>query len=311
MKTRCGSAILFAALTLALHSTPAAAQDPRASLVVDAAWLASHLNDPDVVVLQVGPEELYAEQHIPGARFASLRMVEAPMPDDGHHERHIALELPPPGELRATLEGFGISDRSLVVVAPSANWITPSARIVFTLDYMGLGERTRYLDGGLEAWKAAGNATSAEVPTVTSGHLTLDPAPRVVSHEWVSEHGSTPGYALLDARAPAFYDGVRDDRGKSGHIPGARSLPWTDLVNDPGDDTLPAYLGSATELRARFREAGVQDGDTVVAYCHVGQFATAVLLAARTLGHEVRLYDGSMNEWAILDLPVEGRGGGG
>lgn len=186
--------------------------------------------------------------------------------------------------------------------------MTPSARVVFTLDYMGLGERTRFLDGGLEAWKAAGNPVSADVPVVAPGHLTIGPEPsRVVSHEWVAEHATDPGYALLDARARAFYDGVRDDRGKMGHIPGASSLPWTDLVVDGESEGKPVLLKSTDELRALFRGAGVDDGDVVVAYCHVGQYATMVLLAARVLGHEVRLYDGSMNEWALLDLPVEGR----
>jgi thiosulfate/3-mercaptopyruvate sulfurtransferase len=177
--------------------------------------------------------------------------------------------------------------------------------VVFTLDYMGLGERTRFVDGGLEAWKAAGHPVTADVPAVTRGRLTVGPADRVVSHTWVAEHATDPGYALLDARARAFYDGVRDDRGKNGHIHGAASLPWTDLALD--EEGKPVLLRSPDEIRARFREAGVEDGDTVVAYCHIGQYATMVLLAARSIGHEVRLYDGSMNEWALLDLPVEGR----
>ena len=69
-------------------------------------------------------------------------------------------------------------------------------------------------------------------------------------------------------------------------------------------------LRGLDELRGVFRDAGVRESDTVVAYCHIGQFATVVLLAARQLGHDVLLYDGSINEWALNDLPVERAPGG-
>ncbi len=64
-------------------------------------------------------------------------------------------------------------------------------------------------------------------------------------------------------------------------------------------------LKSAEELTAEFASAGVETGDTVIAYCHIGQYATVVMFAARTLGHEVRFYDGSFQDWAARDLPTE------
>ncbi|MEJ2204752.1 MAG: rhodanese-like domain-containing protein [Gemmatimonadota bacterium] len=308
MKGGNGTVVAVGLVALAvLQAWPVSAQHPGSALVVRAEWLADHLDDPDVVVLQVGPEEIYTREHVPGSRFVSLDMIRAPMPDDGDHANHLALELPPAETLRLTLQDLGVSDQSLVVVVPSEAWLTPSARVVFTLDYMGLGDRTRFLDGGLEAWKAAGHPVSATVPSATPGHLTTGPVTRVVSHEWVAEHATEAGYALLDARAPAFFDGLRDDRGKMGHIPGAASLPWTELVIDAESEGKPVFLRPPEEIRDLFHRAGVEDGDTVVAYCHIGQYGTMVLLAARMLGHEVRLYDGSMNEWAMLDLPVEGR----
>ena len=75
----------------------------------------------------------------------------------------------------------------------------------------------------------------------------------------------------MDGRARAFYDGVRSDSQKSGHIPGAGSVPWTELV----DESL--RLKPVAELRQVFAAAGVKPGDTVVAYCHIGQYATMVM----------------------------------
>lgn len=300
--------VLALAVGLGAPSDGAVLAQERAGLVVDAGWLAERMEAPELVVLQVGPEELYAREHVPGARFVSLSMIQAPMPDTGSPDTHLALELPAAGELRTTLERLGISDGSTVVVVPSDGWVTAATRVVFTLDYAGLGENTRFLDGGLEAWVAAGHPVTEAVPAVEPGRITAETAARVVDHEWVAEQAAEPGYALLDARPRAYYDGVDDDRGKVGHIPGAASVPWSDLVVDGAPMGEPVVLRPAEELRAIFRDAGVEADDTVVAYCHIGQYATAVLFAARTLGHEVRLYDGSMNEWAMLDLPVEAGG---
>jgi thiosulfate/3-mercaptopyruvate sulfurtransferase len=104
---------------------------------------------------------------------------------------------------------------------------------------------------------------------------------------------------LVDARAQVVFDGVREDRGKAGHIPGAGSTPYGEFVDDE------LMFKSATEIQSIFEAAGVKRGDTVVAYCHIGQYATLAMFAARTLGYEVKLYDGAFQDWAARDLPVE------
>lgn len=288
------------ALSLAL-ATPAAAQSIRGNgLIVDAGWVAEHMGD-GLVILQVGPEELYAKEHIAGSQLVSHRDLSASRPDEGG----IPLELPPIADLRDRLEGLGISDDSHIVVVHSDGWVTPSTRIVFTLDYAGFGDRTVLLDGGLEAWKAAGHPVTAEIVPPERGTITRQSIERVVSADWVHSHASQAGVTLLDARAGSFYDGVRDDHGGAeGHIPGARSMPAFDLVLEDEATGIVTLL-SDDELRAKLREAGVNDGDLVVGYCHIGQYATLVLLAARAAGHDVRLYDGSMHEWATLGRPLE------
>jgi thiosulfate/3-mercaptopyruvate sulfurtransferase len=108
---------------------------------------------------------------------------------------------------------------------------------------------------------------------------------------------------VVDARDRGFYDGSQEggprDHRKAGHIAGARSVPFSTIVTDD------VKLKSAVQLAEAFAGGGVQAGDTVIAYCHIGQQATAVMFAAQTLGHPVLLYDGSFEDWARRDLPVE------
>lgn len=278
---------------------PAAAQaTARDRLLVSAAWLAEHRDDPGTVLLHVGDADDYRQEHIPGAVFASVREgLSAP---GSHAEGALVLEMPDSALLESTLRAMGVGDRGTIVLYWGSEWVTPTTRAMYTLLWGGLGDRTVLLDGGLGVWKAAGHPVTAEVPTPAPGNVTVRPRRGlVVTADWVQAHTGTPGYRVVDARAAAYFDGVREDRGKAGHIPGAGSLSWTELIDEQ------LHLKSASDLRALFGAAGVTPGDTVVAYCHIGQYATAVLLAARTLGHDVVLYDGAFQDWAARGLPVE------
>jgi len=285
----------------AVTSTRAAVAAYRspAELTVPAGWLARHLHDHDLVLLHVGDSAEYAREHIPGARFASLRAVSVSSHD---HENGLMLEMPSADSLRAQLEALGISNDSKVVVYYGNDWVSPATRIVFTLDYAGLGARTVLLDGGMSAWKATGHAVTREVPDPRRGRLAaLRTQPLVVDAAWVRAHLDAPGVRVVDGRSAVYYDGVEAGSGaRKGHIAGARSIPFTEIA----DDSL--RLRPLAELRALFDRAGVGPRDTVVAYCHIGQQATAVLFAARALGHPVRLYDGSFQDWSRrADFPVE------
>ena len=270
------------------------------ALLVDAAWLAKHLRDRNLVLLHVGDRAQYDSAHIPGARFVRQQDVSVSSHD---HDTGLMLELPSPDSLRAQLQALGISDDSRIVVYYGADWVSPATRIIFTLDHAGLGGRTSLLDGGMKAWIAAGNAVTKELTPAVTGRLSaLRTRPLVVDASWVQAHVGKPGIAVVDARAASFYDGVEATDRRKGHVPGARSFPFTEVANDD----LKWY--SRDELAARFAKAGVAPGDTVVGYCHIGQQATAMLFAARLAGHPVRLYDGSMQEWSRrADLPLEAR----
>jgi thiosulfate/3-mercaptopyruvate sulfurtransferase len=179
--------------------------------------------------------------------------------------------------------------------------VSPATRVIFTLDYAGLGASAALLDGGMQAWKAEGRPITTDVPKQGRGTLAaLRIKPIVVDAAWVKSRLGSPSLHLIDGRAAAFYDGVEKGGSKKGHIAGAKSIPYTEVADDK------LRLKGAADLRALFTRAGVAPGDTVVAYCHIGQQATAVLFAARSLGHPVLLYDGSYQDWSRrADLPVE------
>ena len=304
-----GGAAVALAVALLIPAGLAAQQGPRDRLLVDAEWLRAHAQDDDLVLLHVGPESEYAAGHIPGARHVTLDMIAAP--EDHDAGAGLSLQLPEPAALARTLEGLGVSDGSRIVVywGPEG-WATPAARVVFTLDWIGLGSRTSVLQGGMDAWTAAGGTPTSEVAAAGAGRRAgrVTPRPRadlVVDADWVLAHLEAPEFRIVDARAEVHYDGIQPSYlhrqpVRLGHIPGAANVPVFSVLDEHGN------VRSEAELRALFEGAGVRPGQTVVGYCHLGQFATLMLFAARTLGYDVKLYDGSFQDWGSQErLPVE------
>lgn len=285
-----------------LLAGPAFAAAPRDSLLVTPAWLAAHQHDPALVLLHVGDKKAYARKHIPGAHFVDLDDIS----NSSMAEGGLMLEMPTAADLRTRLARLGISDTSHIVVYYGQDWISPATRVVFTLEAAGLGDRTVLLDGGMGAWTREGHAVTDQATPDTAGKLSpLRMKDEVVDAAFVQSHLGKPGYVVVDGRSAAFYDGVQTGGGsgmprhKTGHIAGARSIPFTSVT---GADLkfLPA-----DRLAAAFQRAGVKPGDTVIGYCHIGQQATAMLFAARTLGFKTLLYDGAFEDWSRRNLPVE------
>ena len=293
-------AVLGTSLGFAL---PSAAQ--RDQMLVNTTWLAQHLHDPNLVLLHVGSDGEYKGMHIPGARFVDLDDISV----SEHTQGGLMLEMPSAESLRERLQKLGISNNSRVVVYFGSDWVSPSTRVIFTLDYAGLGAQTSLLDGGMSAWVRAGNKVTDQVPPARVGTLApLKIKPIVVTAAYVQQHIGKSGVSIVDGRDASFYDGVQHGNThgaeqRSGHIASAKSVPFTEVAYDN------LLFKSPNELAALVTSAGVQPGDTIVGYCHVGQQATAMLFAARSLGHPVLLYDGSFQEWSRLtpadSYPVE------
>lgn len=292
---------LLALATLLVALDVSAAKSPRQALVVSTSWLAAHLTDPDLVLLHVGDKAEYEAAHLPGARFVALSDIA----NTDRSEKGLILEMPAANDLRERLMKLGVSDKSRVVVYYGKDWVSPTTRVIFTLDYAGLGGRTTLLDGGMDAWKRDGHEVTTVVPPASRGTLApLKVHPTIVDAAYVRAHLQSPGIKVVDGRSAVFFDGIEtggmmDHPHRTGHLPDAGSFPFTEVT---GDNLM---LRSPDELRALLAKAGVKPGDTVLGYCHIGQQVTAVLFVARTLGHKVLLYDGAMQDWSRhADYPV-------
>jgi thiosulfate/3-mercaptopyruvate sulfurtransferase len=278
------------AATLALLA--ALVQPPEPAMVVSPTWLAERLRDPSVVVLHVASDSSFAHGHVPGARHIRYGSVTARVGTVG-------TELPTPEALREVFEGLGIGDSTRVVVY--ADEAPMATRVLFTLDYLG---HTRFalLDGGLTAWRAGGRPVSTEAsPVAARGRLT--PRPRadvVVTADWLEPRLGSPGLSLLDTRTDVEYLGTGERYGvkSDGHLAGARQLQWEQLFQADR-----ATLRPRAELEALYAER-VRKGDTVVTYCLVGYRASATYFVARLLGHPVKLYDGSYQDWSARKLAL-------
>jgi thiosulfate/3-mercaptopyruvate sulfurtransferase len=281
---------VFAAIAVFWAVAPLAGQGaPSAPVLVTTEWLAEHLNDEGLVVLHVGSEASYTEGHVPGARLMPLASFAV--------ERNgLSTEMPDAAAFDELLEAAGVSNDSRIVVYSATHPPQLAARLYVTLDYFGLGGRTSLLDGGLRAWRAESRSLSTEAARPTRGSVDLRVRlGLVVDHDYVQQRLADGASAVMDARDTPFWTGAQMNQqraARAGRVPEAKNVPFNTLVEDSG------RLKGLDELRALFTRAGVSSDRPLVVYCHVGQQASLLLLAARLLGHEVRLYDGSYEDWS-------------
>jgi thiosulfate/3-mercaptopyruvate sulfurtransferase len=270
------------------------------SLLVSPAWLAAHQADPDLVILAVSMERAdYDRGHIPGARWLNPHLLIADGPP--------GVELPSVERIDSVLEALGISDRSRIVYYGDT-WMTP--RVFLALDYVGLGDRTALLDGGLPAWREEQRPLVSEVPAWTRGRLIARPHPEIVIEQsWLRGHLDDGALVLIDGRSPGEYTGTdhSEQLPRFGHIPGAANLPWEQTFTREAAalDGTPSRLKPPEVLRQLLVSTGVREGSDVITYCTVGLRASHLYFVARYLGLHPRIYDGSMSEWSRKpDLPM-------
>lgn len=291
------SLIGAAVLSAAFHRTCAqehSRQAVRSEMLVSTAWLDQHLKDRDLAVLYIDRDRSrFDSGHIPGSRFLRL--------DDLVEQRKGSLnELPPISDLQATFESLGVSDRSRVVLTDDAGGVL-AARAYFTLDYLGHGNNTALLDGGLKTWIAESRTTSKEEPRALHAEFTphLNRGILVTTARMRQlSLGASEGYAdyvLLDARPVAEYSGIVNSESipHAGHIAGSKSLYWKKLIRS---DTNPQLL-DVERLQLPFVQAGARPGRFIVTYCRTGMQSSFTYFVAKYLGYRTAMYDGSIYEW--------------
>jgi thiosulfate/3-mercaptopyruvate sulfurtransferase len=274
--------------------------------VVSTEWLAAHLDDPRVRVVDssfklpgITPtaNEDYDRGHIPGAVFFDIDDIAEP----GTRLPHM---IPAPDLFAQKMEALGIGDGDRVVVYDSAG-LSSAGRAWWMLRLFGHND-VAILDGGLPKWRAEGRPLDTILPSPPRRRFTarFDPA-LVRDKRALIANLSTRHEQVVDARAAARYEGTVEETRpglRRGHIPGSRNLPY-DQVTDPQT----RQLRSAEELSRLFRDAGVALDRPIVTSCGSGVTACALVFALHLIGHPgAAVYDGSWSEWGLPgDTPVE------
>lgn len=275
----------------AAQGSPASAT--RAPWLVTTAWVQEHAADRGLVLVQIGTTRReYRTGHVPGARFLWAQAY-APSTPDGSYD------LPTIEQASAMFRELGLAPDARIVLVYAGNAVQQTARALLTFEQFGFEGRVSIMNGGFDVWKAEGRPVATDAPAVAPGTAVAKPGGRLIADAaYVQARLSSPATTIIDARAASFYDGQGGGQPRPGHIPGAVNVPFTSLLDG-------TRIKDEAALKAIFEAAGVRADTEVVSYCHIGQQGSLVWLAARMLGHDARLYDGSFEDWSGReDLPV-------
>ena len=271
-------------------------------VLVETDWVEEHLDDDSIRIVEVDENPaLYAEAHIPGAIGLDWK-------DD--LQDPVKRGFLGPEEFGRLMGSRGISnDHRIVLYGDRNNWF--AAYTYWYLRYYGHDD-IRLMNGPREKWIAEGRPTTSEEPSFEVTSFSAQPGDesiRARRAEVQAALGSST--RLVDVRSPQEYSGElistpgyeQEGAQRSGHIPGAASVPWAQAVHEDGT------FKSADELRELYRGKGViADGEPVISYCRIGErSAHTWFVLHELLGEDdVKNYDGSWTEWGnLVDVPIE------
>jgi thiosulfate/3-mercaptopyruvate sulfurtransferase len=275
-----------------------AMDDPKTLVSTD--WLEAHLKDPDLRVLdgswflptmERDAKAGYAEAHIPGARFFDIEEIS----DSRSELPHMA---PPVEKFISRMRAMGVGDGHQVVVYDQAGMFS-APRVWWLFRLMGKTD-IAVLDGGLPKWVAEGRETEDLPPMMRDRHITVQRQANLVKDVTQVAHASKLGdQEIIDARPHGRFIG-RDPEPRpglrKGHIPGAKNVPWSDLLEADGT------MKSPEALKALFEAAGVDLAKPAICTCGSGVNAAMLALALERIGHRNHaVYDGAWAEWGMFN----------
>jgi thiosulfate/3-mercaptopyruvate sulfurtransferase len=268
-------------------------QYTRETLLISAEALKGKLGSDSLCLIDVRPAEDFAQGHIPGAvhfdlfGLSLIDTAEAPLKAFMHMIHHV-------------LELRGVSEYKEVVVYENNSGMR-AARALWFLDYFG-HPNARLLDGGMQAWKAAGFATTTEVNSPKGAGFKISEHREVLATaEDVLQSLNKKDVSILDTRSRAEYVGTQIRAARGGAIPGAVHIEWTDNLDASGKFKPDA------ELKAMYSRAGITADKEVISYCQGGYRAAHSYVTLRLIGFpKIRNYIGSWKEWGDrTDLPID------
>jgi thiosulfate/3-mercaptopyruvate sulfurtransferase len=275
--------------------------DYAKDVLVDTEWVAQHLNDENVRIVEVDENPaLYAEAHIPGAIGFDWKK---------DLQDQVKRDFLGPEEFGELFGSRGISnDHTIVLYGDRNNWF--AAYTYWYLKYYGHDD-VKLMNGPREKWISEGRETTSDVPDYAPATFTAkagDDSIRAKRDEVLNALGDSE--VLVDVRSPQEFSGEliamagyeQEGAQRGGHIPGAKSIPWAQAVKEDGT------FKSAEELRELYGGKGVLSGDPIIAYCRIGErSAHTWFVLHELLGEDdVRNYDGSWTEWGnLVNVPIE------
>lgn len=267
----------------------------RPELLAQPDWLQDHLDDPNLRLIDCASLEAYRRAHIPGAlQLPTHYYIKEPGPPGADHGTFIM----PPGDFEQLMGKMGVSNDSLVVTYDDNNALVAS-RLWWALKYYG-DTNAKVLNGGWHRWLSEGRSVTFHATRAQPATFTARPNPDLIADaELLKAKHTDPSCQVLDARTDQEWEGTNDRGNKRvGRVPGAKHLEWLNFVaKDDSRKFLPA-----NDLDRMVREAGFTPEKATITYCQGGIRAAHAAFVLDLLGWDnIRVYDGSMRDWANRD----------